>query len=78
MLRRLFRSNWIFLVVGFIGLAFAIPGSLPVGGPPISFVPSKSAFNLIASLCGIVAFAVQFLVWTVNLILWAARRVKTA
>jgi hypothetical protein len=33
-LRRLFHSNWIFLVVGFIGLAFATPDR--VGGPPLA------------------------------------------
>jgi hypothetical protein len=71
-LRRLFHSNWIFLVVGFIGLAFATPDR--VGGSPISYVPPQSTFNLIASACGIAGFVIQLVIWIVNIVGSALRR----
>jgi len=83
MLRWLLRSNWIFLVVGFVIISVVIASHSGGGGGGGSrlapgYAPSADDINLIASACGILSFAIQVLVWTINIVLWVARRIKAA
>ena len=75
MLRRMIRSNWLFLIIAavltgtfdrglFLGFSFF---SLPVPLPSFDI-------GLIAFYCGVLAFGIQSSVWIANIVRWIGRR----
>ena len=74
------RSNWLYLalavvLLGVFGGALAW-NSMLFGGeqPP----PAAYDINFIASVCGLVSFGIQCVVWIANIVRWTTQRVKNA